>query len=89
MAAALDKFFQAIPRDDRYHLELRTNLYLQEPVFEVLDKHGVGQILSHWIWLPPLRKQLAKAGGNSPPLAQLIAGKFLQELPQPPSPKGS
>jgi hypothetical protein len=38
MAAALDKFFQAIPPDNRYHLELRTDLYLREPVFEVLEK---------------------------------------------------
>jgi uncharacterized protein YecE (DUF72 family) len=64
MALALKKFFQAIPRDNRYHLELRTDLYLREPVFEVLERHGVGQVLSHWTWLPPLRKQLAKAGGR-------------------------
>jgi uncharacterized protein YecE (DUF72 family) len=64
MAAALDRFFQKIPKDDRYHLELRTDLYLREPVFEVLEKHGVGQVLSHWTWLPPLRKQLVKAGGR-------------------------
>jgi uncharacterized protein YecE (DUF72 family) len=64
MTAALDKFFQEIPKDNRYHLELRTDLYLREPIFEVLEKHGVGQVLSHWTWLPPLRKQLAKAGGR-------------------------
>jgi uncharacterized protein YecE (DUF72 family) len=64
MAAALDKFFQSIPQDSRYHLELRTDLYLREPIFEVLDRHGVGQVLSHWTWLPPLRKQLTKAGSR-------------------------
>jgi uncharacterized protein YecE (DUF72 family) len=64
MAAALDKFFQAIPRDHRYHLELRTDLYLREQVFEVLEKHGVGQVLSHWTWLPPLRKQFTRAAGR-------------------------
>jgi uncharacterized protein YecE (DUF72 family) len=64
MAAALDKFFQKIPRDNRYHLELRTDLYLRDQIFEVLEKYGVGQVLSHWSWLPPLRKQLAKAGGR-------------------------
>jgi uncharacterized protein YecE (DUF72 family) len=64
LAAALDKFFQEIPRDRRYHLELRTDLYLREAVFEVLARHGVGQVLSHWTWLPPLRKQLAKADGK-------------------------
>jgi len=65
MAENLDRFFEAIPEDHRYHIELRTEAYLGFPVFEVLKKHGVGQVLSHWTWLPPLRKQLAKAGGNN------------------------
>lgn len=64
MALALDKFFSQVPKDLRYHLELRTDLYLRDQVFEVLAKHGVGQVLSHWTWLPPLRKQLAKADGR-------------------------
>lgn len=29
MAQSLDKFFQLIPKDNRYHLELRTDLYVQ------------------------------------------------------------
>jgi hypothetical protein len=33
-------------------------------VFEVMARHGAGQVLSHWTWLPPLEKQLAKAGGR-------------------------
>jgi uncharacterized protein YecE (DUF72 family) len=61
MAEALDEFFGQIPKDPRYHLELRTDLYLRDQVFEVLGKHGVGQVLSNWTWLPPLRKQLTKA----------------------------
>jgi len=61
MAEDFDRFFEAIPRDTRYHIELRTEAYLSPPVFDVLEKHGVGQVLSHWTWLPPLRKQLAKA----------------------------
>jgi len=60
MAEELDTFFAAIPTDPRYHIELRTESYLTTPVFEVLEKHGVGQVLSHWTWLPPLRKQFAK-----------------------------
>jgi uncharacterized protein YecE (DUF72 family) len=62
MASSLDHFFAALPRDDRYHLELRTESYLQAPVFAVLEKYGVGQVLSHWTWLPPLEKQFRKAG---------------------------
>ena len=61
MAEGLDRFFEAVPKDNRYHIELRTEAYLNSPVFDVLNKHGVGQVLSHWTWLPPLRKQLAKA----------------------------
>ncbi len=61
MAEDLDRFFESVPKDNRYHVELRTEAYLSSPVFDVLEKHGVGQVLSHWTWLPPLRKQLAKA----------------------------
>jgi uncharacterized protein YecE (DUF72 family) len=64
LAADLDRFFRDIPADQRYHLELRTEPYLREPVFQVLEKHGVGQVLSHWTWLPALSKQLAKATGR-------------------------
>ena len=56
----LDEFFGKIPKDNRYHIELRTEAYLADPVFEVLKKHGVGLVFSHWTWLPPLRKQFAK-----------------------------
>jgi uncharacterized protein YecE (DUF72 family) len=62
MAEDVDRFFEAVPRDTRYHIELRTEAYLSPQVFAVLEKHGVGQVLSHWTWLPPLRKQLTKAG---------------------------
>lgn len=64
MARNLDVFFEAIPKDTRYHVELRTEPYLGPPVFEVLEKYGVGQVLSHWTWLPPLLKQFAKSGGR-------------------------
>jgi uncharacterized protein YecE (DUF72 family) len=60
LAEDLDKFFSQIPQDTRYHIELRTEVYWSSPVFEVLKKHGVGLVFSHWTWLPPLRKQFAK-----------------------------
>ena len=62
IASALDTFFKAIPPDTRYHIELRTETYLTNPVFEVLEKHGVGQVLSHWTWLPTLKNQWLKSG---------------------------
>ncbi len=63
-AQDLDEFISKIPKDSRYHIELRTEAYLVNPVFEVLKKHGVGMVFSHWTWLPPLRKQFAKVGGR-------------------------
>ena len=63
MAEQLDAFFAAIPNDTRYHIELRTESYLTAPIFNILEKHGVGQVLSHWTWLPSLRKQFSKANG--------------------------
>jgi uncharacterized protein YecE (DUF72 family) len=62
LASALDKFFGSIPPDSRYHLELRTEDYLCEPIFDVFEKHGLGQVLSHWTWLPPLDHQFRRAG---------------------------
>ncbi len=62
--SALDRFFETIPKDDRYHVEVRTEALLTKAYFEVLEKHGIGQVLSHWTWLPPLRKQLSKASGR-------------------------
>jgi uncharacterized protein YecE (DUF72 family) len=62
LADALARFFEAIPGDQRYHMELRTESYLSQPVFAVLEQFGIGQVLSHWTWLPPLSAQFAKSG---------------------------
>jgi uncharacterized protein YecE (DUF72 family) len=64
LAESLNTFFAKIPQDTRYHIELRTEAYLAEPVFEILQKHGVGLVFSHWTWLPSLSKQLAKERGR-------------------------
>lgn len=61
-AECLDDFFERLPPDERYHVEVRTDPLLADPYFQVLEKHGVGQVLSHWTWLPPLRKQFQKGG---------------------------
>lgn len=62
LAGQLDTFFQAIPRDTRYHVELRTEALLAAPTFETFERYGVGQVLSHWTWLPPLSRQFALSG---------------------------
>jgi uncharacterized protein YecE (DUF72 family) len=62
LAGELDRFFDEAPQDPRYHMELRTDAYLTDAVFAVLERHGVGQVLSHWTWLPPLRRQFQVSG---------------------------
>jgi len=64
VARDMQAFFAQIPLDRRYHVELRTEAYLREPLFEVLARHGVGQVLSHWTYLPPLRQQYALSGNR-------------------------
>ncbi len=62
LASQLDRFFGSIPPDDRYHVELRTEAYISKPIIDVLRKHGAGQVLSHWTWLPNLKRQFSRAG---------------------------
>lgn len=63
-AGKLDAFFAGLPEDHRYHVELRTEAFLCKPVLDALERHGVGQVLSHWTWLPGLKRQLAKSRGR-------------------------
>ena len=62
LARALAGFFEAIPGDQRYHIEFRTESYLNKAVFAILEQFGIGQVLSHWTWLPTLSTQFAKSG---------------------------
>lgn len=54
---AWERFFRSIPKDNRYHWEVRTEALLTPGYFNVLEKHGIGQVFSHWTWLPPLSNQ--------------------------------
>jgi uncharacterized protein YecE (DUF72 family) len=58
----VENFFQAIPQDSRYHVEVRTASYLEKSYFDLLKNLGVGQVLSHWTWLPSLKAQFLKSG---------------------------
>jgi len=43
-------------------VELRTEAFLCPELFCVLEDHGVDQVLSHWTWLPSLRRQFNLSG---------------------------
>ncbi|MCJ7679218.1 MAG: DUF72 domain-containing protein [Candidatus Aminicenantes bacterium] len=62
LAAELDRFLKEIPDDDRYHFEIRTSRFLDDPLFQVLNSHGTGLLYSHWTWLPRLAEQMDKVG---------------------------
>jgi uncharacterized protein YecE (DUF72 family) len=62
MAEDVDRFFSSIPQDDRYHVEVRTESMLTPSLLAAMQRHGVGQVLSHWTWLPSLREQFAMSG---------------------------
>lgn len=77
LAGRLDAFFRAAPEDPRYHVELRTESYLCEPVFRVLAHHGVGQVLSHWTWLPPPLIQWQRSGRRFFNASRLVVLRLL------------
>ncbi|MBF0495027.1 MAG: DUF72 domain-containing protein [Deltaproteobacteria bacterium] len=60
--ARLDDFFTQVPPDDRYHLEVRTESFLSPAYFDLLAKHGLGQVLSHWTWCLRFLDSLPWAG---------------------------
>lgn len=61
-SAGLRDFFQKLPLDHRYHAEVRTEAFLTASYFKVLEDFEVGQVLSHWTWLPSLWVQFGKGG---------------------------
>ncbi|MFC2156742.1 DUF72 domain-containing protein [Acidobacteriota bacterium] len=64
LAVDLSRFFYEVPQDDRYHIEIRTGRLLGESLFEALRPLGIGQVLSHWTWLPTLEEQFEKSGNE-------------------------
>jgi uncharacterized protein YecE (DUF72 family) len=62
--ADLEGFLESLPRDGRYHMEIRTESLLSEAYFQILEKYGVGQVLSHWTWLPLLSDQFKRSHGK-------------------------
>lgn len=60
--AELDPFFAQLDGDVQAHVELRSPHLLEPPFFDWLEARGIGQVFSHWTWLPPLRAQWSAAG---------------------------
>lgn len=65
--ASHEKFFSSIPEEDRYHIEERTDRLKTPDYFRFLREHQIGNVFSHWSYLPSLSKQLEQADGFSNP----------------------
>jgi hypothetical protein len=59
----LRAFFGGIPRDNRYHIEERTDRLKTPDYFAFLHEWSIGNVFSHWTWLPDLRTQWDQIGG--------------------------
>lgn len=61
--AEIGPFFDALPdAAPQHHLEVRSGHLLADPYHSFLRDGGLGQVFSHWTWLPPLREQVRDAG---------------------------
>ena len=63
LGSELNEFFSNIPRDDRYHVEIRIGRLLSQPLFDALEENGIGLVMSHWTWLPSLLDQFSRSHG--------------------------
>lgn len=59
----LAKFFDSIPPDPRYHIEERTDRLKTPAYFDFLRERQIGNVFSHWTWLPDLKRQWQQSGG--------------------------
>lgn len=69
--ASLGEFFEAVPPDHRYHIEERTDRLKTPDYFAFLRERGIGNVFSHWTWLPDLRKQWEQSDGFVSPSLSL------------------
>lgn len=66
----LNKFFESLPKDFRYAVELRNPALINKEYFDLLNQHNVTHCFNHWNYMPPLREQMiraASAGGLKAP----------------------
>jgi uncharacterized protein YecE (DUF72 family) len=72
---ALDAFFDRLPKDWPYGIEIRNRDYLTPEYFAVLAKHGVAHVYNSWTDMPSVNEQMAMAGSVTNP--NLVAARFL------------
>jgi uncharacterized protein YecE (DUF72 family) len=66
-AARLDEFFEALPREGMYAVEIRNEEFLIPMYFAVLREHGVAHVFNSWTRMPSIGDQLDLPGSVSGP----------------------
>ena len=72
----LDEFFDALPREGMYAVEIRNEEFLTPAYFAVLREHGVAHVFNSWSRMPPIGDQLDLPGAVSGPF--IVARALLQ-----------
>ena len=72
----LDEFFDALPREGMYAVEIRNEEFLTPAYFAVLREHGVAHVFNSWTRMPPIGDQLDLPGAVSGPF--IVARALLQ-----------
>ena len=62
---ALDHFFEQLPTDWQYGVEIRNRNLLQPPHFEVLRRHGVAHVYNNWQRMPSVAEQMQIEGSQT------------------------
>jgi uncharacterized protein YecE (DUF72 family) len=66
-ATRLDDFFEALPREGQYAVEVRNEEFLTPMYFAVLREHGVAHTFNSWTRMPSIGEQLDLPGALSAP----------------------
>jgi uncharacterized protein YecE (DUF72 family) len=67
----LDGFFQQLPKDFRYAVEVRNPGLLGALYRDMLAKHGVAHVYNHWSYMPSLAEQHKRMGTFTAPFTVL------------------
>lgn len=71
---ALDQFFEKVPRDWPYGVEIRNPNLLHPEHFSMLKRHGVAHVYNQWTAMPPVSEQLKQFPAGENPF---LAARFL------------
>jgi uncharacterized protein YecE (DUF72 family) len=64
-------FFDQLPREFRYAVEIRNPALLGPQYQQVLERYGVAHVYNHWSYMPPLAEQHTRMDGFTAPFTVL------------------